>query len=147
MIDNLIISFESEGITHALNVPTTDINLPYNLATTFTELIKHSDANAEMIIEQLEVKFPSIKADRCDELEIENKELKRFVEGIRAFVKDNKLYMKKGANCPYYQDNPHVCSTFCLECDSCLDVIEDCGVICKETLAAADISFPPADDC
>lgn len=137
MIDNLIISFESEGITHALNVPTKDINLPYNLAATFTELIKHSDANAEMIIEQLEVKFPSIKADRCDELEIENKELKRFVEGIRAFVKDNKLYMEKATNCPYYQDNPHVCSTFCLECDSCLDLIEGLGVICEKRLAEA----------
>lgn len=72
MIDSLIISFESEGILHTLNFPTKDINLPYNLATAFTELIKHSDANAEMIIEQLEVKFPSIKAGHCDELENDN---------------------------------------------------------------------------
>lgn len=142
MIDSLIISFESEGILHTLNVPTKDINLPYNLATAFTELIKHSDANAEMIIEQLEVKFPSdkpscIKADRCDVLEIVNKEQKKVVEIIRAFVKDKNLYMKKATNCPYYQDGPHVCSTFCLECDSCLDLIKGFGVICEKRLLEA----------
>lgn len=47
MIDNLTINFECNGITHTLSVPTRDENLPYNLATAFTEIIKQSDANSE----------------------------------------------------------------------------------------------------
>ena len=57
MIDNLTITFESNGITHTLSVPTRDENLPYNLATAFTEIIKQSDANSEMVIDKLEVEF------------------------------------------------------------------------------------------
>ena len=57
MIDNLTITFESNGITHTLNVPTRDENLPYNLATAFTEIIKQSDANSEMVIDKLECEF------------------------------------------------------------------------------------------
>lgn len=62
---------------------------------------------------------------------------RRLVKAFYAFVKDKKLYMAKGANCPYYQDGPHVCSTFCLECDSCLDLIEGLGVICEKRLLEA----------
>lgn len=75
--------------------------------------------------------------DHCDKLEKENRELKVFARAIHSFVKDKKLYMAKGANCPYYQDGPHVCSTFCLECDSCLDLIEGLGVICEKRLLEA----------
>ena len=57
MIDNLTITFESNGITHTLSVPTRDENLPYNLATAFTEIIKQSDANSEMVIDNLESEF------------------------------------------------------------------------------------------
>ena len=57
MIDNLTINFESNGITHTLNVPTRDENLPYNLATAFTEIIKQSDANSEMVIDNLDSEF------------------------------------------------------------------------------------------
>lgn len=57
MIDNLTISFESNGITHTLDVPTRDENLPYNLATAFTEIIKQSDANSEMVIDNLKDEF------------------------------------------------------------------------------------------
>ena len=58
MIDNLTINFESTGITHALRVPTRDENLSYNLATAFTEIIKQSDANSEMVIDNLMSKLP-----------------------------------------------------------------------------------------
>ena len=58
MIDNLTITFESNGITHTLSVPTRDENLPYNLATAFTEIIKQSDANIEMVISNLMSKLP-----------------------------------------------------------------------------------------
>ena len=57
MIDNLTITFESNGITHTLSITTRDENLPYNLATAFTEIIKQSDANSEMVIDKLEAEF------------------------------------------------------------------------------------------
>lgn len=83
--------------------------------------------------------------DLCDELERENKELKRFAKAIHAFVKDKNFYMKKATTCPYCQCRPNVCSTFCLECDSCLDVIEDLGVICGKRFAEASVTFPDHD--
>ena len=83
--------------------------------------------------------------DHCDKLEKENRELKCFAKAIHSFVKDKKLYMEKGANCQYYKDGPHVCSTFCLECKSCLGVIEGLGVICANKLVEARVSFPNND--
>ena len=75
--------------------------------------------------------------DHCDKLEVENRELERFAKAIHSFVKDKKLYMEKGTNCQYYKDGPHVCSTFCMECKSCLGVIEGLGVICANKLVEA----------
>ena len=83
--------------------------------------------------------------DHCDKLEVENRELERFAKAIHSFVKDKKLYMANGANCPYYQDGPHVYSTFCLECKSCLGVIDGVGVICANKLLEARVSFPHND--
>lgn len=80
--------------------------------------------------------------DHCDELEKENRELKGFAKAIHSFMKDKKLYMAKGANCQYYKDGPHVCSTFCLECKSCLGIIEGLGVICANKLVEARALFP-----
>ena len=83
--------------------------------------------------------------DHCDKLEKENRELKGFAKAIHSFVKDKKLYMAKGANCQYYKDGPHVCSTFCLECKSCLGIIEGFDVICANKLVEARVSFPNND--
>ena len=83
--------------------------------------------------------------DHCDKLEKENRELKGFAKAIHSFVKDKKLYMEKGANCQYYKDGPYVCSTFCLECKSCLGVIDGVGVICANNLVEARVSFPNND--
>ena len=80
--------------------------------------------------------------DHCDEMEKENRELKGFAKAIHSFVKDKKLYMAKGANCPYYKDGPHICSTFCLECKSCLGIIEGLGVICANKLVEARVFSP-----
>ena len=80
--------------------------------------------------------------DHCDKLEKENRELEGFAKAIHSFVKDKKIYMAKGANCQYYKDGPHVCSTFCLECKSCLGVIEGLGVICANKLVEARVYFP-----
>lgn len=57
MIDNLTISFGCDGITHTLSVPTRDENLPYNLATAFAEIIKQSDANDEIVLDNLGEEF------------------------------------------------------------------------------------------
>ena len=79
---------------------------------------------------------------RCYKLEVENRELKRFAKAMRAFVKDKNIYMRKGTSCIYKQYNPAVCSTPCLECDSCLGVIEGHGVICEKRLTDAFAVFP-----
>ena len=72
--------------------------------------------------------------DHCDELEKENRKLKGFAKVIHSFMKDKKIYMEKGTLCGYMQGSPAVCSSACLECDSCLGVIDECGVICRQTL-------------
>ena len=83
--------------------------------------------------------------DHCDKLEKENRELKGFAKAIHSFVKDKKLYMAKGTLCGYMQGSPAVCSTACLECKSCLGVIEGLGVICANKLVEARVSFPNND--
>lgn len=80
--------------------------------------------------------------ERCDKLERENRELKRFAREIHTFVKYKNLYMKKDKECTHHHGRPHVCSTSCLECDSCLGVIAGVGVICRERLKEADVVFP-----
>ena len=72
--------------------------------------------------------------DHCDILEKENRKLKDFAKAIHSFMKDKKIYMEKGSFCGYMQSSPAVCSSACLECDSCLGVIDECGVICRQTL-------------
>ena len=75
----------------------------------------------------------------CDYLKKKNEELERFAKAIHSFVKDNKIYMEKGTFCGYMQGSPAVCSSDCLECDSCLGVIDDCGVICRQVLYSAKV--------
>ena len=79
---------------------------------------------------------------QCDNLVRENRELKFFAKGIHAFVKVKNIYMRKGTSCEYKQGNPPVCSTACLECESCLGVLGVHGVICDKILAAANVSLP-----
>ena len=80
--------------------------------------------------------------EQCDKLERENRELTRFAKEIHTFVKYKNLYMKKDKECTHHHRRPHVCSTSCLECDSCLGVIEGVGVICRERLKEAGVVFP-----
>lgn len=79
--------------------------------------------------------------DLCDELDSRIIQLKEFEKSINSFVKDKKLYMKKGMSCPYWESRPLICSTVCLECRFCLGVIENVGVVCKQHLSYAKISF------
>ena len=78
---------------------------------------------------------------RCYKLEVENRDLKRFAKAMHEFVKDKNIYMRKGTYCEYKQGKPPVCSTACLECGSCLGVIEGHGVICEKRLAEANVSI------
>ena len=80
--------------------------------------------------------------EQCYKLERENQNLKRFEKAIHAFVKDKNLYMKKDNECPYWHRGIPVCSTYCLECKSCVGVIEGLGVICEKRLKEANVSLP-----
>ena len=76
----------------------------------------------------------------CDELEVENDQLKKYVRSFDFFIKDKELYMPKGISCPYIQGHPDVCSTSCLECNSCLRVLDGCGVVCGQILNGAKVA-------
>lgn len=95
---------------------------------------KDEDPSRQTLGEMLKMR------DHCNELEKENKELKGFAKVIHSFMKDKKIYMEKEKSCGYIQGSPAVCSTACLECDSCLGVIEDCGVICRQVLYGVKVS-------
>lgn len=54
MIENINISFTQCGLDYYITIPTDNYeNIPYLLASAFTELIEKSDANKELVIEQL----------------------------------------------------------------------------------------------
>ena len=80
--------------------------------------------------------------EQCYKLERENQNLKRFAKAMHTFVKDKNIYMKKGTSCGYTQGYNTVCSTYCLECKSCVGVIEGVGVICEKRLEEANVSLP-----
>ena len=91
---------------------------------------KHKDEDpAKLLLDNMQK-----MRDHCDKLEKENRKLKDFAKAIHSFMKDKKIYMEKGSFCGYMQGSPAVCSSACLECDSCLGVIDECGVICRQTL-------------
>lgn len=79
--------------------------------------------------------------DYCDNLERENEELKRFAKAIHSFLKEKKIYMEKGMSCGFIQGHHAVCSTACLECDSCLGVIDGLGVICRQVFYGVKTGF------
>ena len=79
--------------------------------------------------------------EQCEHLKRMNKELERFAKAIHSFVKDKNICMRKDSECPFRPGCVHVGSTYCLECDSCLGVIEGVGVICEKRLAEANVSI------
>ena len=54
------INYSDGGVEVTLSIKTDD-NLPYNLAEAFTQVIKDSSANPEIIIKQLQNEFPDIE--------------------------------------------------------------------------------------
>lgn len=57
MIDNLKVTYQTEGINVLLSPSDTCENIPYDLATIFCRVIKDSDANSDIVIEQLIEEF------------------------------------------------------------------------------------------
>ena len=65
MIENLKISYvDNDGINISLTPKLYDyslenytVNLPYDLANIFSRIIKDSDANSDIVIEELQEKF------------------------------------------------------------------------------------------
>ena len=112
--------------------------------------------NHEEMVRQLEEKYKSIDEDpstqtlrdmlnmrqQRNRLKVRNRELWRIASVFCDFVKDKNIYMKKGTSCGYTQGYNTVCSTYCLECKSCLGVIEGIGVICERRLKDARVSLP-----
>ena len=80
--------------------------------------------------------------EQCYKLEREKRYLIHLEKAIHTFVKDKNLYMEKGTSCGYTQGYNTVCSTYCLECKSCVGVIEGLGVICEKRLKEANVSLP-----
>ena len=55
MIENINISFTQNGLAYYISVPT-DINyenIPYLIASAFAEVVEKSNANKEMVIDQM----------------------------------------------------------------------------------------------
>ena len=112
--------------------------------------------NHEEIVRYLEEKYKRIDEDQSTQtlrnmlnmreqrnhLKRRNGELWRIASVLCTFVKDKNIYMKKGTPCGYTQGYNTVCSTYCLECKSCLGVIEGLGVICEKRLKEAKVSLP-----
>ena len=96
---------------------------------------KNEDSSTKTLVELRQMR------EQCYKLEIEKRYLIHLEKAVHAFVKDKNIYMRKGTSCEYKQGNPPVCSTACLECDSCLSVIEGHGVICEKRLAEANVSI------
>ena len=53
MIRNLTISYYVDNVKVKLYTETEDENLPYNIADIFTRVVKDSNANEEILLEQL----------------------------------------------------------------------------------------------
>ena len=58
MIENLTISYVCNGIETTLTIEDDHYdNMPYNLADMFEKVIRESDANPQMVIENFKVAF------------------------------------------------------------------------------------------
>lgn len=54
MIDYIFINIKNSGLTHTISIDTDiDGNLPYDLAEAFIEVIRMTNANPDMVVEQL----------------------------------------------------------------------------------------------
>ena len=117
----------------------------HQLVDEYNEVVRQLDGNEKRKdkdqLKQTLVELRQIR-EQCYKLESENRYLICLKKAIHAFVKEKNLYMKKNNECPYHSGDIPVCSTYCLECSSCLGVIEGLGVICEKRLKEANVSLP-----
>lgn len=57
MVTDIVMSFNRHQIAYSLQIPEADDNIPYNLAEAFAEIIKQTEANPDIVIEQLISEF------------------------------------------------------------------------------------------
>lgn len=57
MIDNLKVTYTEKGLSYTVSTETNDDNLPYNIADLFEDILIHSAANDNIVIEQLINRF------------------------------------------------------------------------------------------
>ena len=100
---------------------------------------KNKDSSKQTIDEMQQMR------EQCEHLKIKNKELERFEKAMHEFVKDKNICMRKDSECPFRPGCVSVGSLRCLECGSCLGVIEGVGVICEEKLRDPCVA-PTTDD-
>ena len=79
--------------------------------------------------------------DHCDNLEVENNNLKTCLIAVSSFMRDKNLYMANGTLCSYGPGNPEVCPEYCKKCNSYLSTLKDVGVVCSRRLAEASVIF------
>lgn len=117
----------------------------HQLVDDYNDVVRQLDGNEERKdkdqLKQTIVVLRQMR-EQCEYLKRKNKELDHFATAIHYFMKDKNLYMKKGTSCGYTQGYNTVCSTYCLECKSCVGVIEGLGVICEKRLKEASVSLP-----
>ena len=63
MISDLSINYGYAGLQYFIKVPSEDNNLPYNLAEAFEEVIKKSNANVDIVLDQLIQNFGYVTKD------------------------------------------------------------------------------------
>ncbi len=57
MIGNIKISYTKNDVSIVLSIDADDDNLPYNLVELFSRVIRDTDANREIILEQIKAEF------------------------------------------------------------------------------------------
>lgn len=117
----------------------------HQLAAEYSNVVCQSDAQMKRKdkdkLKQTLVELRQMR-EQCYKLEREKRYLICFEKAIHTFVKEKNLYVKKNNECPYHSGGIPVCSTYCLECSSCLGIVEGHGVICEKRLKEAKVSLP-----
>lgn len=80
------------------------------------------------------------RGKKREDLCVEDESLKKYISGIDAFVTKAKVYACRGTSCPYVPGHPAVSSTTCLECGSCLHILDNLGVVCLKHLQKLSIT-------
>ena len=75
---------------------------------------------------------------RRKELELENERQKIYIREIDSFLTEKNLYIRNGASCPFARGH-RVVSISCLDCNSCLHLLDGYGVVCHRRLEGAEV--------